>query len=69
MKLNVTLSPSGVHTDLVGSVGWNVWGELFSASDDQSVRKWNAAGEPEGVVSVAIARQRIGGVQAMLVPC
>ncbi|KAG1681157.1 hypothetical protein FOA52_015600 [Chlamydomonas sp. UWO 241] len=82
MKLNVTLSPSGVHTDLVGSVGWNVWGELFSASDDQSVRKWNAAGEPEGVVCtldcfftdlmwypVSSKKNQAGGTDVFAVAC
>lgn len=30
--------------------GWNVWGELFSCSDDQTIHKWNPLGEPEGKV-------------------
>eukprot|EP00955_Chlamydomonas_euryale_P099001 365188-Chlamydomonas_euryale.AAC.12 len=50
MRLDVKTSASGVHTDLVGAVGWNVWGEAFSVSDDQTVRKWNGGGEPEGQV-------------------
>eukprot|EP00798_Chlamydomonas_sp_ICE-L_P008266 gene8266-1535_t len=42
--------PSTVHTDIVGAVGFNVWGELFSAADDHNIHKWNAIGEPEGKV-------------------
>ena len=33
--------------------GWNVWGELFSCSDDQTIHKWNPLGEPEGKASRA----------------
>ena len=30
--------------------GWNVWNELFTCSDDQTIQKWNPLGEPEGKV-------------------
>ncbi len=48
MRLKVKTSNSSVHTELVGAVGWNVWGECFSCSDDQTIHKWNTMGETEG---------------------
>lgn len=57
MRLSINTPEAPVHTDLVGAVGWNVWGEAFSVSDDQTVRKWNTVGEPEGQVSTAKSLQ------------
>lgn len=46
MRLTVKQS-APVHTELTGALGWNVWNELFSCSDDQTIHKWNMLGEPE----------------------
>ena len=37
--------PEG-HTDLVSAAGWNAFNELFTASDDQTVRRWDSNGRP-----------------------
>lgn len=54
MKLKVQQASSNVHPELCATVGWNVWNELFSASDDQTIHKWNMLGEPEAKVSWAL---------------
>ena len=55
MRLKVTQSAQQkVHTDLAGALGWNVWGELFSCADDQTIHKWNTLGEPEGKVRLGL---------------
>ena len=43
MKLAVTLAPSR-HTELVSSVVWNSRNEIFSCSDDKTIRRWNLDG-------------------------
>jgi hypothetical protein len=47
MRLKVKRSQVQVHSELAAAVGWNVWNELYSASDDQTIHKWNMLGEPE----------------------
>jgi intraflagellar transport protein 80 len=49
MKLKIK-QPASVHSELAPAVGWSVWNELFSCSDDQTLHKWNMQGEPEGKV-------------------
>ncbi len=56
MRLEVRAGSAAVHSDLASSCGWNAWGELWTASDDQTIQKWSPAGEPEGKV-----RQQQGG--------
>lgn len=51
MRLTVKQSSATVHTELTGALGWNVWNELFSCSDDQTIHKWNMLGEPEQKVA------------------
>ncbi|EFJ41230.1 intraflagellar transport protein IFT80 [Volvox carteri f. nagariensis] len=47
MRLKVKQGSAQVHSELTGAVGWNVWNELYSCSDDQNIHKWNMLGEPE----------------------
>lgn len=47
MRLKVKQGSAQVHPELTGAVGWNVWNELYSCSDDQTIHKWNMLGEPE----------------------
>mmetsp|Transcript_43977 Transcript_43977/g.71548 ORF Transcript_43977/g.71548 Transcript_43977/m.71548 type:complete len:763 (+) Transcript_43977:114-2402(+) len=50
MRLKVSQLPKNQHTDIVTAVGWNSTNELFTCSDDQTIWKWNWAGEPQGKV-------------------
>ncbi|PNH11834.1 Intraflagellar transport protein 80 [Tetrabaena socialis] len=47
MRLKVKQGSAQVHSELTAALGWNVWNELYSCSDDQTIHKWNMLGEPE----------------------
>uniref|UniRef100_A0A7S2QU27 Intraflagellar transport protein 80 n=2 Tax=Chlamydomonas chlamydogama TaxID=225041 RepID=A0A7S2QU27_9CHLO len=81
MRLKVKQAPSP-HSELAGAVGWNVWNELFSCSDDQTIQKWNLVGEPEGKVCgldayytdmmwypVSSKKNQAGGTDVFAVAC
>jgi intraflagellar transport protein 80 len=61
MRLQVKQPSSTVHTELCAAVGFNVWNELFSCSDDQTIHKWNLVGEAEGKVRSGETRFQGGG--------
>lgn len=82
MRLKVSLPTSSTHTELVGALGWNVWNELFTCSDDQTICKWNMLGEPEGQVCkldayytamhwypVSSKKNQAGGTDVFAVAC
>ncbi|MEW5301900.1 MAG: hypothetical protein WDW36_004725 [Sanguina aurantia] len=82
MKLKVQQASSNVHPELCATVGWNVWNELFSASDDQTIHKWNMLGEPEAKVCnldayftdlhwypVSSKKSQAGGTDVFAVAC
>jgi hypothetical protein len=48
MRLNVTQSEKAAHSDVCTALGWSVLNELYTCGDDQTVQKWNLAGEHEG---------------------
>lgn len=50
MRLKTKQAATSPHTELCSAAGFNVWGECFTASDDQTIQKWNLSGEPEGKV-------------------
>ena len=50
MLLKVKQSSASVHSELAGALGWNVWNECYTCSDDQTIFKWNMLGEPESKV-------------------
>jgi hypothetical protein len=50
MKLNINVK-SGEHTDITTSVAWTVENTLFSCSDDKTICKWSADGEPAGKIT------------------
>lgn len=50
MLLKVKQSSNSVHSELAGALGWNVWNECYTCSDDQTIFKWNMLGEPESKV-------------------
>lgn len=66
MKLKIKQPPT-VHTELAPSLGWSVWNELFSCSDDQTLHKWNMQGEPEGKVGAVTSCRP--GTCLPLYPC
>jgi len=47
MRLKLTVPPA-VHTDVVSAVGWNISNDLFSASDEKTVYKWDINCESQG---------------------
>ncbi|GAX72717.1 hypothetical protein CEUSTIGMA_g173.t1 [Chlamydomonas eustigma] len=82
MRFKVKTSSTAVHSELVGAVGWNVWGECFSCSDDQTIHKWNTMGESEGKVCnmdayytdlmwypVSSKKNQAGGTDVFAVAC
>ena len=50
MRLKVSRTQTGGHTDLVSAVSWEN-GCLLSGSDDQSVQRWGADGQQSSQVS------------------
>jgi intraflagellar transport protein 80 len=70
MRLKTKQLPS-VHTDLAGACGWSVWNELFSGSDDQTIHKWNMAGEPEGKVGLCATHTALSDCcdRALIIRC
>ncbi|KAG2494842.1 hypothetical protein HYH03_007082 [Edaphochlamys debaryana] len=82
MRLKVKQGSAQVHSELTGAVGWNVWNELFSCSDDQTIHKWNMLGEPEQKVCqldayftdihwypVSSKKNQAGGTDVFAVAC
>lgn len=51
MKLKIQQASANVHQDLVTAVGWNVFNELYSCSDDKSIARWDMNGEAGGKVA------------------
>ena len=56
MKLKIHQGSGNVHQDLVAAVGWNVFNELYSCSDDKSVARWDMNGEAGGKVRASFTR-------------
>lgn len=54
MRLKLTVPKNSPHKELVGAVGWNVWNELFSCSDDHTVQRWNMHGDLDGKVRLRL---------------
>eukprot|EP00227_Mantoniella_beaufortii_P020105 CAMPEP_0197575096 /NCGR_PEP_ID=MMETSP1326-20131121/609_1 /TAXON_ID=1155430 /ORGANISM="Genus nov. species nov., Strain RCC2288" /LENGTH=759 /DNA_ID=CAMNT_0043137801 /DNA_START=154 /DNA_END=2433 /DNA_ORIENTATION=+ len=50
MKLKIQKQGSAIHSDLVSAVGWNVFNELYSCSDDKTVCRWDMSGDAGGKV-------------------
>lgn len=46
MRFKIKKLEKSKHTDIVSAVAWNASNELFSASEDMSVFKWDMNGEP-----------------------
>jgi hypothetical protein len=48
------LPVSKAHKDLASAVSWNIANDLYTCSDDQSMHRWNARGEPQGKVPTRV---------------
>jgi intraflagellar transport protein 80 len=50
MRLDISCK-GNIHSELTACVGWGPSNELFSFSDDRTIHKWSASGDPVGKVS------------------
>eukprot|EP00741_Cyanophora_paradoxa_P010393 tig00020531_g10051.t1 len=50
MRLKVSQLAKNHHSDIVTAAGWNAANELLTCSDDQTIWRWSAAGEPQAKV-------------------
>lgn len=52
MRFKTTLQKEPKHTELVSCVGWTTPEEVFSASDDHQILKWNVSGESSSLAKL-----------------